>query len=122
MKLTNIKIDNSMKQLKHFNQFISEELSKDEENELKRMGFSDYSAPFEERYETLVDEWSSDPEVNAAIDIIKARFNELFAKHIDSDSDDDAKEIDQKRDWMHDSYGLDDVGWFEYTFLSEAWM
>lgn len=111
-----------MKNLKAFNQFISEEISKDEESELKGMGFSDYSAPFEERYDTLVDEWSSDPEVNAAIDILKAKFNELFAKHVDSESADDAMEIDQKRNWMHDSYGLDDVGWFEYTFLSEAWM
>ena len=111
-----------MKQLKAFNQFINEDLTKDDKDRLRNLGITNYSAPFEERYQELMEEWISDPEVNAAIDIIKAKFNELFAKHIDSDSDDDAKEIDQKRNWMYDSYGLDDVGWFEYTFLSEAWM
>lgn len=109
-----------MKNLKAFNQFVNEDLTKDDKDRLRNLGITNYSAPFEERYQELMEEWMSDPEVNAAIDIIKAKFNELFAKHIDSDSYADAKEIDQKRDWMHDSYGLDDVGWFEYTFLIEA--
>jgi helix-turn-helix protein len=108
-----------MKQLKHFNQFISEELGKDEENELKSMGFSDYSAPFEERYKTLVDEWSYDPEVNAAIDTLKSKFQELFEKHIDSESDDDAQELEQVKTWMYDSSGIDDIGWFEYILLND---
>jgi hypothetical protein len=110
-----------MKNLKAFNQFISEEISKDDESELKGMGFSDYSEPFEERYETLVNEWSSDPEVNAAIDILKAKFNELFAKHIDSESDDDAQELEQAKTWMYDSSGIDDIGWFEYILLNDLY-
>jgi helix-turn-helix protein len=109
-----------MKQLKHFNQFISEELGKDEENELKSMGFSDYSAPFEERYKTLVDEWSYDPEVNAAIDTLKSKFQELFEKHIDSESDDDAQELEQVKTWMYSS-GIDDIGWFEYILLNDLY-
>jgi lipoate-protein ligase A len=110
-----------MKQLKHFNQFISEELGKDEENELKSMGFSNYSAPFKERYQALVEEWGSDPEVNEAIDTLKDKFRELFANHIDADSNDDAEEIEQLRTWMYDANGIDDIGWFEYIFINDLY-
>jgi len=110
-----------MKNLKAFNQFIHEELDKDETGELKSMGFSDYSAPFKERYQALVEEWGSDPEVNEAIDTLKDKFRELFAKHIDADSNDDAEEIEQLRTWMYDANGIDDIGWFEYIFVNDLY-
>lgn len=118
-KLKNTELDNNMKQLKHFNQFITEELSKDEESELRNMGFSDYSGPFQERYEAAVDEWGSDAEVNQAIDTLKARFKVLFDKHIDSEAD--ADDIEKTREWMFDSNGIDDIGWFEYIFLNDLY-
>jgi len=110
-----------MKNLKAFNQFVHEELDREDQAELRNMGFSDYSAPFKERYETLVDEWSSDPEVNAAIDTLKNKFRELFEKHIDSESDEDAEELEQVKTWMYDSSGIDDIGWFEYILLNDLY-
>ena len=110
-----------MKNLKAFNQFIHEELDKEDSAELRSMGFSDYSAPFRERYTTLVDEWGSDPEVNAAIDTLKDRFRELFDKYIDPESDEDTQELEQVRSWMYDSSGIDDIGWFEYILLNDLY-
>jgi lipoate-protein ligase A len=109
-----------MKNLKAFNQFINEELDKEDRVELRSMGFSDYLAPFKERYETLVDEWSSDPEVNAAIDTLKNKFQELFEKHINSESDEDAEAIQRLRELMYETNGIDDIGWFEYIFLNDV--
>lgn len=108
-----------MKQLKHFKQFISEELSKDEENELRGMGFTDYSGPFKDRYLAAVDAWGSDPEVNQAVDTLKAKFGEIFNQHIDHEAD--ADEIEKTREWMFDSNGIDDIGWFEYIFLNDLY-
>lgn len=110
-----------MKQLKHFNQFISEELNKDEKSELREMGFTDYSGPFEDRYSAAVDEWGSDPEVNRAIDTLKARFKAILDNHIDPESDEDLEELDKTREWGFNSNGIDDIGWFEYIFLNDLY-
>ena len=110
-----------MKQLKHFNQFISEELSKDEERELKRMGFTNYSGSFKDRYRDAVDEWGSDSDVNQAIDTLKARFKAILDNHIDPESDEDLDELEKTREWGFESNGIDDIGWFEYIFLNDLY-
>lgn len=110
-----------MKQLKHFNQFISEELEKGDRAELRGMGFTDYSGDFEDRYQAAVDEWGSDPEVNQAIDTLKARFKAILDNHIDPESDEDSDEIEKTREWGFDSNGIDDIGWFEYIFLNDLY-
>ena len=112
-----------MKNLKAFNQFINEDqdLDKGEKDRLRELGLTNYSAPFKERYQALVEEWSSDPEVNAAIDTLKSKFQELFENHIDFESDDDAQELEQVKTWMYDSSGIDDIGWFEYILLNDLY-
>jgi hypothetical protein len=110
-----------MKNLKAFNQFINEDLTKDDKVRLRELGLTNYSAPFEERHQELMEEWMDDPAVSTAIDTLKAKFDELFAQHIDADSDEDSNEINRIREFMYESYGLDDIGWFEYVFLIQAY-
>jgi hypothetical protein len=109
-----------MKNLKAFNQFINEDLTKDDKARLRELGL--YSAPFEERYKELMEEWMDDPEVSTAINTLKAKFDELFAQQIDVNSDEDSNEIDRIREHIYESYGIDDIGWFEYVFLIQAYM
>jgi hypothetical protein len=111
-----------MKNLKAFNQFINEDLTKDDKARLRELGLTNYSAPLEERYTELVEEWMDDPEVSTAINTLKAKFDELFAQHIDVNSDEDSNEINRIREHIYESYGIDDIGWFEYVFLIQAYM
>ena len=109
-----------MKNLKAFTQFINEDLTKDDKDHLRNLGITNYSAPFEERYQELLNDWMSDPEVRTAIDTLKAKFDELFAQQIDVNSDEDSNEVNQIKDRLYDSYSIDDIGWFEYVFFNEA--
>lgn len=110
-----------MKQLKAFNQFINEDLAKDDKARLRELGLTNYSAPFEERYQELMEEWMDDPAVRTAIDTLKAKFDELFAHQIDAESPADANSIDKiKKDIFY--LGIDDIGWFEYVFLIQAYV
>jgi len=111
-----------MKNLKALNQFINEDLTKDDKDQLRKLGLTNYSAPFEERYQELMEEWMDDPEVSTAINTLKAKFDELFAQQIDANSDEDANKVNQMKELMYESYGIDDIGWFEYVFLIQAYM
>jgi hypothetical protein len=72
---------------------------------------------FEERWDEMMDEWGSDPDINAAINTLKRKTNEIIDKHIDFDDNEDQEQWDQRGEWMFES-GVDDLGFFEYMVAS----
>jgi hypothetical protein len=96
----------------HVNLF--EEFDNDQE-ELKSMGFrSKPDGSPDERFDEAVSEWYQDPEVTAAIALLKRKSTEILEKWIDFSDDEDETEFDQRVSWVYDN-GVDDVGWFEFV-------
>jgi hypothetical protein len=72
---------------------------------------------FDERWDEMMDEWGSDPDINAAIDTLKRKTNEIIDKHIDFDDNEDQEQWDQRGEWMFEQR-VDDLGFFEYMVAS----
>ena len=72
---------------------------------------------FEERWDEMMDEWGSDPDINAAIDTLKRKTNEIIDKHIDFDDNEDQEQWDQLGELMFEQR-VDDLGFFEYMVAS----
>jgi hypothetical protein len=72
---------------------------------------------FDERWDDMMDEWDSDPEIEAAIQTLKRKTNEIIDKHIDFDDNDDQEQWDQRGEWFFEQR-VDDLGFFEYMVAS----
>jgi hypothetical protein len=72
---------------------------------------------FDERWEEMMDEWGSDPDIDRAITTLKAKTNEIIDKHIDLDDYEDEGEWNERVDWMYQA-SIDDLGFFEYMVAS----
>jgi len=85
-------------------------------NRLRGLGLAP-KKEFDERWEEMMDEWGSDPDINAAIDTLKRKTNEIIDKHIDFDDNEDQEEWDQRNEWFFEQ-GVEDLGFFEYMVAS----
>jgi hypothetical protein len=74
---------------------------------------------FEERFEEMMDDWVSDPEINSAIDTLKTKTNAIIDKYIDFNDDEDQQLWDQQGEWLNE-LSVDDLGWFEYMVAAGA--
>ena len=72
---------------------------------------------FDERWDEMIDEWSIDPEISAAIDTLKSKTDTIINKYIDFDDDEDQQQWEQRQEWMYEQ-SLDDTGWLEYMIGS----
>lgn len=72
---------------------------------------------FDERWDEMIDEWSIDPEISAAIDTLKSKTDTIINKYIDFDDDEDQRQWEQRQEWMYEQ-SLDDTGWLEYMIGS----
>jgi hypothetical protein len=72
---------------------------------------------FDERWDEMIDEWSIDPVISAAIDTLKSKTDTIINKYIDFDDDEDQQQWDQRQEWMYEQ-SLDDTGWLEYMIGS----
>jgi hypothetical protein len=104
-----------MTKLTDFKKFVLE--SNDDREELRNMGFSELpDMEFNQRFQAMTDEWSSDPEVSQALDILKRKTNEILDKWIDYDQDQaDWEEIQGQ---IANDFSLDEIGFLEYMIAS----
>ena len=103
--------------MKKFSQFIAEGMDREEEIRLRELGISDISnKSFDERINALTEEWSSDPEINKALDILKSRTTEIIDKWTDYDQDE--TEFDQFREELTNDWSIDELGFLEYMIAS----
>lgn len=82
------------------------------EDRLRDLGLAP-KKPFDERWQEMVEEWGSDPEINAAIDTLKTRTSQLIDKHIDLSDSEDEEGYDQHQEFIWEQ-SIDEVGWLEY--------
>jgi hypothetical protein len=67
---------------------------------------------FDERWEDMIDEWGSDPEIGQALQTLRRKTGEIINKYIDFDDPEDEQEWDQRREWIYEQ-GVDDLGELE---------
>lgn len=104
-----------MTKLTDFKKFVLE--SNDDREELRNMGFSELpDMAFEDRYQAALDEWSSDPEISQALDILKSKTNAILNKWIDYDQDEVKWDMLQVE--IANDFSLDEIGFFEYMIAS----
>jgi len=112
-----------MGQIKPFNQFILQEseanLDPDDDlNQLRDLGLAD-KEPFDNRLDKMIDEWGGDPEVNAAIRVLKNKTNQYMDKWIDLDNLEDLAEWDRYTESLSDISG-NDLGWIEFIIVADV--
>lgn len=104
-----------MAQIKPFKQYLIQESDSNEDKlaRLRRLGLED-AEPFEQRYQKALDEWGSDPDINAAIDMLTKKTGLIIDKWIDLADDEDVSEWEQMREWLYSDTSVDDMGFFEF--------
>lgn len=104
-----------------FNQFISE--ADDNQNKiedrLRDLGLAP-KKEFDERWHEMVEAWGSDPEINAAIDLLKKKTDVYLEKYIDFSDPEDEEEFGRVQEWTMEQ-GIDDIGWFEYIIAAQQY-
>ena len=105
----------------NFKQFINEneEDSSKIEDRLRDLGLAP-KKEFDERWYEMVDAWGSDPEINAAIDLLKRKTDSYLEKYIEFDDPEDEQEFGQRQEWIMEQ-GIDDLGWLEYIIASQQY-
>jgi hypothetical protein len=68
---------------------------------------------FDDRWDNMVDEWGSDPEISRAIDVLKSRTSAIMNKYIDYGDPEDEANYDQRREWIWEA-SIDDIGFLEF--------
>lgn len=68
---------------------------------------------FDDRWDNMVDEWGSDPEISRAIDVLKSRTTAIMNRYIDYSDPEDETNYDQRREWIWEQ-SIDDIGFLEF--------
>ena len=103
-----------MSAITNFKKYVAE--ADDDAAELRSMGFKS-DLEFDVRIDNAIDEWYADPEVQAAMQTLRDKADQLIAKHeIDFDDPEDLEEWDKRQSWVYDN-GIDEVGWFEFVTI-----
>lgn len=100
----------------NFKQFTNE--SEDQtriEGRLRDLGLAP-KEEFDDRFNDMIDEWGSDPEINQALDVLKARTKLIVNKHIDFSDPEDETEFEQRVEWINEE-DTDDIGYLEFMIL-----
>jgi hypothetical protein len=71
---------------------------------------------FDDRWNNMIDEWGSDPEISRAIDKLKERTKSIINKHIDFSDPEDETEFDQRVEWLYEQ-SSDDIGYLEFMII-----
>jgi len=95
--------------------YESEEDSAKIEDRLRDLGLAP-KEEFDERWNNMIDEWGSDPEIDQAIQALRRKTREIINKHIDFGDPEDEVEWDQRREWMNEQ-GVDDLGELEFMIV-----
>jgi hypothetical protein len=97
----------------NFKQFINEneDDSSRIEDRLRDLGLAP-KAEFDERWQDMIDEWGSDPEIDQALQTLRRKTGKIINKHIDFDDPEDEQEWDQRREWIYEQ-SVDDLGELE---------
>jgi len=105
-----------MKQIKLFKQYLIQE-SDNEANlaRLRELGIVEPES-FDKRYQKVLDEWGSDPEINAAIRKLKERTGQIIDKFIDRRTED---EWSRFMDDLYNGETVYDMGWLEYIIVND---
>ena len=108
-----------MRQIKPFKQFVIQEsednLDPDDDlNQLRDLGLAD-KEPFDKRYQRVLDEWGSDPVINAALEILKKRTGQIIDKFIDRGEDEWSDFMDD----LASGEAVYDMGWLEYMIVND---
>ena len=89
-----------------------------ESERLKKLGLTN-PMDFDEAFEALSSEWSSDPEIEKARDIILNRTQELFDKYINlSDPEHEEQYEAAVNTWYYASFS--DIGLLEFILLNQS--
>jgi hypothetical protein len=72
---------------------------------------------FDDRWNNMIDEWGSDPEINQALDTLKERTKSIINKHIDFSDPEDETEFEQRVEWIYEQ-GADDIGHLELMMIN----
>ena len=91
--------------------YESEEDTGKIEDRLRDLGLAP-KAEFDERWQDMIDEWGSDPEIDQALQTLRRKTGEIINKHIDFDAPEDEQEWDQRREWIYEQ-SVDDLGELE---------
>jgi hypothetical protein len=96
-----------------FKQFINENEDQSQiEDRLRDLGLAP-KEEFDDRWDNMVDEWGSDPEISRAIDVLKSRTSAIMNKYIDYSDPEDEANYDQRREWIWEA-SIDDIGFLEF--------
>jgi hypothetical protein len=110
-----------MGEIKPFKQYLIESVESDEDSEtlnnMKNYGLVK-TEPFDERLDKMIDEWGSDPEVNAAIRVLTSKANQYTDKWIDFNNPEDQDGWDNYASSLWD-LPTNELGWFEYIVAGD---
>jgi hypothetical protein len=101
----------------NFQEWLVNEVS-DEDRELHALGLGELD--FEDRYESMMAEWSDDAQIQAAIQTLKSRTVALRDKWLNLEDREDDQEYERKLEWWYEQ-GINELGWLEYTQIVERW-
>ena len=105
-----------MGQIKPFKQYLIQESDREANlTRLRELGIVD-PEPFDKRYQRVLDEWGSDPEINAALKKLKERTGQIIDKFIDRREDEWSWFID---DLYNGETAVYDMGWLEYMIVND---
>ena len=111
-----------MRQIKPFKQFVIQESEDnlDPDDDIKQLRDLGLAAkePFTDRFDKMVDEWGSDPEINAAIDILTKKTGLVINKWIDLADDEDIREWEQQLEHLYNDTSIGDMGFFEFMAVN----
>ena len=104
-----------MKAKPKFNQFIqeSEEFSGDEFDRLHGMGLEELTP--QEAWSEMTDEWYGDPEVQAAVALLKQKLETLMDKWERPEYE---EEWGQLIEWLWSETDKDEIGTFDYFLIN----
>ena len=111
-----------MRQIKPFKQFVIQESEDnlDPDDDIKQLRDLGLAAkePFTDRFDKMVDEWGSDPEINAAIDRLTKKTGLVINKWIDLADDEDVREWEQQLEHLYNDTSIGDMGFFEFMAVN----
>lgn len=100
----------------NFFDFIQEDsadLTPDETRRLQDMGIKPLEP--EEAWDELVDAWYADPAVQAAVQTLTDKFEELWAQHYRAEYEED---WDQNLEWLSSEVSTDELGTFDFFLIN----
>lgn len=71
---------------------------------------------FDDRFTDMINKWGRDPEINQALDALKARTTLIVNEHIDFSDPEDETEFEQRVEWINEQ-DTDDLGYLEFMIL-----